>query len=144
MTYKQVKIILEGLLEDHAQIKAVKFCTASEWIKRNETPELPCALFTMTTGQFESGQKNFDVRFLFLDKTGKDGEFEIDVVSDQTEIANDMVALINQTWIHQWTTDGTASFDVILGEFEDNLSGVEVSLTIKTPNAVDTCAIPTI
>jgi hypothetical protein len=98
----------------------------------------------MTTGQFESGQKNFDVRFLFLDKTGKDGEFEIDVVSDQTEIANDMVALINQTWIHQWTTDGTASFDVILGEFEDNLSGVEVSLTIKTPNAVDTCAIPTI
>jgi hypothetical protein len=141
MTYKQVKKAIQVLLESHAMIKEVRFATPTEWINRESKPEFPCCLYAITAGSFERGYKNFNVDFWFLDQSGKEGEFELDVVSDQTEIASDIVALLKAR-AREWTIDENISFTVVLEEFEDFLSGVTFSVTIKTYNKYDTCAIP--
>lgn len=122
-------------------IKEVNFFTAKEWIKRNGDNTYPVCCYSILSGTFEPGYKNFSVQFLFLDQTGVDGEFETDVVSDQTEIANDIVALLKQH-TRSWVIDEEIGFEVLLGEFEDNLSGVQLTINIKTRNNYDTCAIP--
>ena len=96
MTYKQVKLKVQQILESHAMIKDRRFLTAKEWIKRNSDPLYPICCYSLLSGSFEPGYKNFELTLLFLDQTGVDGEFELDVVSDQTEIANDIVSLLKQ------------------------------------------------
>lgn len=142
MTYNEVKKKIENLLASHAMIRETRFCTATEWIKRNSNPELPVCCYSIFSGAFESGYKNFNVKFLFLDKTGKDGEFEMDVVSDQIEIANDIVALMRESHVTGFEVEDSVSFDVLLAEFEDILSGCQMDVNIKTLNTLDTCIIP--
>jgi hypothetical protein len=141
MTYKQVQRAVQTILQSHAMIKDVRFVTAKEWIKRDSDPLYPVCCYDIFSGSFQPGYKTFQVRFLFLDQTGMDGEYEIDVVSDQTEIANDILALVKQR-DNNWIIDTEITFEVLLGEFEDNLSGVQLTINIKTLNNYDTCAIP--
>lgn len=96
----------------------------------------------MNNGQFDPGYKVFNLQLWFLDLAGVDGEFEVDVVSDQTEIANDIVGLLKQAY-QSWEIDENISFDVVLEKFEDFLSGVQLSINLKTINTYDTCVSPT-
>lgn len=142
MTYKQIKLAIQAVLESHAMIKKVVFNTPNEWIFRESNPEFPLACFAMNAGILEAGYKNFNLQIWFLDRAGVDGEFEVDVVSDQLEIANDIAALLNQSWVNNWLIEGDFIFEVLLEKFEDFLAGVRISVNIKTVDNYDTCAIP--
>lgn len=141
MTYKQLKLAVQAILESHAMIKEVRFFTAKEWIGRESNTLYPICCYSILSGTFEPGYKDFSLQFLFLDQTGQDGEFEVDVVSDQTEIANDIVALLKKH-TNTWIIDEQIGFEVLLGEFKERLSGVQLTVNIKTRNNYDTCAIP--
>lgn len=142
MTYKQVKISVENLLNSHPQINDVRFATPREWLKLEGQNNYPVCCFAMNNGQFDPGYKVFNLQLWFLDLAGVDGEFEVDVVSDQTEIANDIVGLLKQAY-QSWEIDENISFDVVLEKFEDFLSGVQLSINLKTINTYDTCISPT-
>jgi len=144
MTYKQVKQNVQAILESHPMIRKVLFNTPTEWIYQEGSPDFPIALFSIDGGVLEPGYKTFNLSFWFLDRSGMDGEFEVDIVSDQVEIANDIVAKLKQSWINNWLIDENVSFDVIMEKFEDYLSGVKFTTTLKTANDYDTCAIPAI
>ena len=109
---------------------------------RDDQPVFPLCCFSMSTGSFEPGYKNFDLQIWFLDKAGVEGEFEVDVVSDQTEIANDIVGLLKKSWVNSWLIDDNIIFEVLLEKYEDYLSGVKIFIRLKTINNYDTCAIP--
>jgi hypothetical protein len=143
MTYKQVKEAVKTILESHAMIRDVRFATPTEWMKKETQPEYPVCCYAINTGSFEKGYKNFTVQFWFLDLAGAEGEYDVDVVSDQTEIANDIVGLLKQSHVRSWTIDETINFNCILQKFEDYISGVELTINLKTINKYDTCAIPT-
>lgn len=78
----------------------------------------------------------------FLDKSGKEGEFETDVVSDQVEIANDIISLLRQSQKRSWLMDDNISFQVISDSFEDYLAGVQLDVTLKTIDNYDACSVP--
>ena len=142
MTYKQIKLAIQEVLQNHAMIKKVVFNTPNEWIFREENPDFPLRCFSMNAGVLEPGYKTFDLQIWFLDRAGVDGEFEVDVVSDQLEIANDIAGLLKQSWVNDWLIEGDFIFEVLLEKFEDFLAGVKISATLKTVNNYDTCSIP--
>ena len=142
MTYKQVKLAVQALLENHAMIKKVMFNTPQEWMYRGENPEFPLCCFAMNGGALEPGYKVMNLQIWFLDRAGVDGEFEVDVVSDQVEIANDIVALLKQSWVNDWLIDENVIFEVLLEKFDDFISGCRIDVILKTQNDYDTCAIP--
>lgn len=142
MTYKQIKLAIQAVLQNHAMIKKVVFNTPNEWIFREENPEFPLCCFSMNAGVLEPGYKTFDLQIWFLDRAGVDGEFEVDVVSDQLEIANDIAGLLKQSWVNDWLIEGDFIFEVLLEKFEDFLAGVKISATLKTVNNYDTCSVP--
>lgn len=142
MTYKQTKEAVQAILENHAMIKRVIFNSPLEWMFANEQPEFPICCFTINNGSFEKGYKNFTLTIWFLDKSGKEGEFETDVVSDQVEIANDIVSLLRQSQKRSWLMDDNISFQVISDSFEDYLAGVQLDVTLKTIDNYDACSVP--
>lgn len=142
MTYKQVKIAVQTLLNSHPQINDVRFATAQEWLKTEGNNDYPVCCFAINNGNLEPGYKVFSVQFWFMDLSGKDAEFELDVVSDQTEIANDIVGLL-KGHTQPWEIDESISFQVLLHKFEDYLSGVQLTVNLKIANTYDTCISPT-
>lgn len=78
----------------------------------------------------------------FLDLGGKEGEMELDVVSDQLEIGNDIVSLLRQSHVRDWLTDLPVSFETISDALEDYICGVRFDVTLKTVNKYDACSIP--
>lgn len=141
MTYKKLRNEITAILESHAQIKQVRFSSPLNWIFKNEFPEFPVACFNFETGDLEKGYVNYNLRMWFIDKAGQDGEFDDDVISDQLEIAKDIFTLIRQSHIRDWIAED-ATFTVLSEKFEDFLSGVELSLTLKVFNNYDSCDIP--
>lgn len=144
MTYQKLTEELRLVLESHAQIRKVIFDTPQEWMFKGQKPDLPIACYRINSGSFEPGQKIFNVDFWFLDKSGRDGEFDIEVSSDMTEVANDIVAMLKQSHIRDWTVGENVQFSIINDSFEDYLSGCRLTVQIKTVNKYDACSIPII
>lgn len=125
-------------------IKKVIYNTPQEWMFAKDQPEFPICCFVVNNGSFETGYKNFNARFWFLDKAGKEAEFEEEVASDQVEIANDIYALLRQSHLRDWVVGDNVTFEVIADSFEDYLAGVDLTATLKTLNNYDACSIPVV
>lgn len=141
MTYKKLKNEIQALLEDHAMIKQVRFSSPLEWLYKDQKPEFPLCCFTLDTGNFEAGYINHDLKIWFLDQAGQEGEFDTEVISDQMGIAVDVYSWLKQSHLREWITN-TASYVVVSEKFDDYLSGIELSLTLKVFQNYDTCIIP--
>lgn len=122
-------------------IKEVRFSSPLEWMYRNEKPEFPLCCFRLETGTLEAGYTLYDFRIWFLDLSGREGQFDDDVISDQLETAKDIWSLLKQSQVREWLAEN-ANFTLLTEKFEDYISGVELSLQIKVFNQYDTCDIP--
>lgn len=143
MGYQALKISIGNLLKSHQQIKSVQFNTPSEWIKRNGQPEYGLACYALNSGRWQSGMRVYNLTLWFLDLSGREGEFSLEVENDQLEIANDIVALIrNPENYDYWMEGDTANFTIIQEQFEDFLSGCEVTMEIGVSEAFDRCQVP--
>jgi hypothetical protein len=75
-----------------------------------------------------------------LDKSGVEGEFETDVISDQHQIANDIIAQLRKDFTI--SIDTNITWNAISEKFEDYLSGVEFTITISTTDQYQLCSLP--
>jgi hypothetical protein len=142
MTLKQTKNQVQQLLQSHAMIRRVIYNTPQEWMFAEQQPEYPLACFWIGAGSLEQGFKNFNVTMWFLDIAGKEGIHELDVVSDQVEIANDIVALLRQSHLRSWQIDDNIQLEIISDALEDYIAGVRLEVNIKTINRYDACSVP--
>lgn len=144
MTYNQLITTITSLLQSHAMIKTVKHATPKEWLLRDEQPVYPIACFSINSGSINIGREQiFNVQFFFLDKSGKEAEFENDVISDQVQIASDIVSLM-RTGRNSYSIDENITFNAISDKYEDYLAGVELTINISTQNEFTGCDVPTL
>lgn len=142
MTYNQLITTLQSLLESHAMIKTAKNVTPREWLLRDEQPVYPIACYSINSGSINKGREQiFNVQFFFLDKSGKDAEFESDVLSDQMQIASDILSLM-RTGRKDYSIDDNVSFNAISDKYEDYLAGIEYTINISTQNEFTGCNVP--
>lgn len=141
MTYNQIVNRLQSLLETHPMINAVRFATPTEWLAWNEEPILPVTLFSIATGNINSGREiTFQVQMWFLDKSGVEGEFETDVISDQHQIAGDIILTLRQD--RTLVIDSNIGWNAVSEKFEDYLSGVTLTFSISTIGEFNACDFP--
>jgi len=144
MTYNQLITTIQSLLQSHAMIKTAKNVTPKEWLLRDEQPIYPIATFSVNSGSINKGREQvYNVQFFFLDKSGKEAEFETDVISDQMQTASDIISLM-RGGRNSYTIDDNISFNAISDKYEDFLAGVELTINISTQNEFTGCDVPTL
>lgn len=122
-------------------IKSVRNATPQEWLGFEEMPVMPVALFNINNGQLNAGRDLvYSIQFWFLDKSGKDGENEQQVISDQHQLANDLVMALRQD--RTLTIDANVRWDAISEKFEDYLTGVTITFNIFTTGQFNNCDFP--
>jgi hypothetical protein len=141
MTYNQVINKIQTLLESHPMINTARFDTPAEWLAYNEQPVYPAALFNINTGQLNAGRDMFfNIEFWFIDKSGVEGEFMQEVISDQHQIANDIVMSLRQD--KDISVDTSITWTAISEKFEDYLSGVTLAFNISATGKFSNCDFP--
>jgi len=142
MTYNQLITTITSLLESHSMIETAKHTTPKEWLLRDEQPVYPIACFSINSGTMNIGREQvFSVQFFFLDKSGKEAEFENDVISDQIQIGSDILSLM-RTGRNSYSIDDNVSFNAISDKYEDYLAGIEYTINISTQNEFTGCNVP--
>ena len=142
MTYNQLITTIQSLLQSHAMIKTAKYITPKEWLLRDEQPVYPIACFSINSGSINKGREQvYNVQFFFLDKSGKEAEFENYVISDQLQIASDIISLM-RGGRNNYTIDDNLSYNGISDKYEDYLAGIEVTINFTTQNEFTGCDTP--
>lgn len=85
----------------------------------------------------------YNVQFFFLDKSGAEMEFEQDVISDQWQIAEDIIQMIRSTK-RDYYIDDNITINAISDKYEDYLAGVEFTANIYNQRDFDACDAPII
>jgi hypothetical protein len=123
-------------------IKTAKYATPKEWLLRDEQPVYPIACFSINSGSLNLGREQiYNVQFFFLDKSGQEAEYEEDVISDQVQIASDILSLM-RTGRNNYSIDDNVTFNAISDKYEDYLAGVELTINISTQNQFTGCDVP--
>jgi len=123
-------------------IQTAKHTTPKEWLLRDEQPIYPIACFSVNSGTMNIGREQvFSVQFFFLDKSGKEAEFENDVISDQIQTGSDILSLM-RTGRNSYSIDDNVSFNAISDKYEDYLAGIEYTINISTQNEFTGCNVP--
>ena len=142
MTYNQLITTIQSLLQSHAMIKTAKNVTPKEWLLKDEQPVFPIATYSVNSGSINKGREQvYNVQFFFLDKSGKEGEYETDVISDQMQTASDIISLM-RGGRNIYTIDDNISFNAISDKYEDFLAGIELTINISTQNEFTGCDVP--
>ena len=123
-------------------IETAKNVTPREWLLRDEQVVYPIACFSVNSGSMNIGREQvFNIQFFFLDKSGKEAEFESDVISDQMQTASDILSLM-RTGRKDYSIDDNVSFNAISDKYEDYLAGIEYTINISTQNEFTGCNVP--
>lgn len=141
MTYNQVLNELQTICEGHAMVKSVKNETPVEWINRNSIPDFPCVNYSINSGSYGLGREvTYRIDLWILDKSGNDGEFESEVISDTHKIGGDIVHNMMQQF--KSYSIGNVNWIALSEKFEDYLSGVKLTIDLSAMAQYGACDIP--
>ena len=140
MTYNQLISAIQTVLESHPLIKGVKETTPQEWLMKESQPDFPVCCFNLLSLTSEKAYQEWNVQFFFLDKSGAEGEFQRDVISDQNEIAQDILERLRNNG-EGYTIEGSTEIVFIQDKYEDYLAGVSFIVKIQTTRTVSGCEI---
>ena len=144
MTYNQVVTEINNILSSHSMIKTVKFASPVEWLNWDSQPTFPLACYAINSGGLNAGREQvYTINLWFLDKSGKEGEFETEVTSDQHSILADIISKM-RSQSQTYTIDTAIRWDAISEKFEDFLSGVQCTINLSVVSKFDACNMPTI
>ena len=102
----------------------------------------PLASFAINRGGLNAGrEQTYSIEMWFLDKSGVEGEFETDVVSDMHSVAADIISTLRKG-SNPYVIDAQISWDAVSEKFEDYLSGVFLTFNLSVVSAYDACSMP--
>ena len=142
MTYNQVVKEIQTLLESHKMLHTVKFSAPVEWLNWDNQPVFPLGSFAINRGGLNAGrEQTYQIEMWFLDKSGVEGEFETDVVSDMHSVAADIISTLRKG-SNPYVIDAQISWDAVSEKFEDYLSGVFLTFNLSVVSKFDACSMP--
>jgi len=141
MTLNQVVTALETIATNHQQINSFGF--GDIWEQNSSgTIYYPQMFVEIESSNIAAKKLNLTMRFYFMDVV-KNGEVnENEVLSDQLEIAKDVIAQLQHN-DYDWIFDAE---NVPMQDFTENLTdsvaGWSADITLEVPYTFDRCAIP--
>jgi hypothetical protein len=150
ITYNNIISVFEDIASRHYQIKTFK--VGDQWEEDANTVEYPMLVVNPTSAYMQRagddmGYATFEISMnvLISDQVYKGEENENDVVSDTLQMIQDIIVEFNK---HPYYTNsrfdvvGDLNFIPFTERNDDEVSGWEVGMTLRTPNIRNFCGIP--
>ncbi len=142
MTYKQIVQLLTTTASSHRMIKDVRNATPIQWIYENGQPNFPLFMFMLENVQHNKGRERiYQITLWLLDKSGMEGKYDTEVVSDSIETMADIVNKL-RLGSNTYTIDDSITFEPIMDKYEDYLSGVTCTFSLTVNSKFDFCDAP--
>ena len=142
MTYNQVIAEIKTLLQSHPMINSVKYGNPLDWMYQDDQPDFPLAVYAIGTGSLNVGREiTFNITLYFFDKSGREQEFETEVLNDQISILNDIISKLRQRKTKYLIAD-SVSWSAIQEKHEDYLSGVTTTFELSVVSDFGACDFP--
>lgn len=133
IAHKQVRNFYFGLPSDFLKDKTTKY--ASSFLQ--DAP----GVIDITGKQITFGFKLFLLDLVHVSQDAKANE--LDVQSDMTSVALDLMAEMNHSSYNDWKVSISNPLTLVREEFDDLVAGAVVDFSVSVPYPLDTCVVPT-
>lgn len=146
-TLNQIFRDLNTFAEEHGQVGEFLFKDPLELLNDKEAnfPVIDAVLRPSRFGGAGPIEVSFTFDFYFMDLVQKDLSNEQEVLSDQAQIAMDLIAYLNNpTFDDKFTVATDGSLVPFYEKGDNEMTGWTLSLIFKVLDLRDRCAIPTV
>jgi hypothetical protein len=142
MTLNQVVATITNLASAHEQIKSVYFGEISDYLSRGTENIYPSLFFDLTGGQIQEKSVVLNFSLYFFDRMLPEDTNETEVLSDQLEICQDIIAQLRYNNF-EFDEGLSATLSFFTEDTPDLLAGVRADITIELPYTANRCVVPT-
>lgn len=140
-TLNQIVQTITNLANAHKQIKSVYFGEISDYLSRGTENIYPSLFFDLTGGSVASRSVTLSFSLYFFDRMLPEDTNETEVLSDQLEICQDIIAQLRHN-----NFDFDEAENITLSFFTEDtpelLAGVRADITLELSNVADRCQVP--
>ncbi len=140
MTLNQLVAAIQSLGDNHALIKKTFQGTIVDFLSTENL--YPAMLFDVTGAAINGSQQSIDFEIYFMDRVAQDASNEMEILSDQLQTAQDIIAQMRNQLLEYEIADNVP-ITFFVDDTGDVLGGVRCDITINLGYIADRCAVPT-
>lgn len=140
MTLNQLVAAIQSLGDNHALIKKTFQGTIVDFLSTENL--YPAMLFDVTGASITGSQISVDFEVFFMDRVAQDTSNEMDILSDQLQTAQDIIAQMRNQ-LNEYEIADNVPITFFVDDTGDVLGGVRCDITINLGYIADRCAVPT-
>ncbi len=142
MTLNQVVTTITNVANAHEQIKSVYFGDLSNYLSRGTENIYPSLFFDLTGAQILEKSLTLNFSLYFFDRKLPEDTNETEVLSDQLEICQDIIAQLRYNNF-EFDEGLSATLNFFTEDTPDLLAGVRADITLELPYTANRCVVPT-
>jgi hypothetical protein len=139
-TLNQVIKQFREIAKNHKQINTFGFGLFPE-LGKSEAIEYPLMWTVQKPSSINGNDLTLFYEFIFADLVHKDLSNKDEVLSDQQLTALDVLAQLQHP-SYEWECSQSASFETFEGRWDDEVTGIVMSISVVISNPYNRCAIP--
>lgn len=140
MTLNQLVAAIQSLGDNHALIKKTFQGTIVDFLSTENL--YPAMLFDVTGANINGSQISVDFEVFFMDRVAQDNSNEMEILSDQLQTAQDIIAQMRNQ-LNEYDIADNVPMTFFVDDTGDVLGGVRCDITINLGYIADRCAVPT-
>ena len=141
LTLNQIVKTINSLANAHKQIKSVYFGDIADYLSRGVENVYPSLYYDLTGGSVQERGVTLNFSLYFFDRMLPEDTNETEVLSDQLEICQDIIA---QLRYNNWEFDEglNATLTFFTEDTPELLAGVRADITLELPFIANRCQVP--
>lgn len=144
MTLQTVVNRILDLGRSHAMLKSVYLGDPWELeSQQSGATKYACLLVQLTGVRFRPGATRVDFAFYYMDQVLAEESNELAVLSDMTQVAQDIYAWMRDPVYNDWTVSDENTGQYFTENFESMVAGIRVDMAVIFDDEGDRCAVPT-
>jgi hypothetical protein len=139
MTLNQLVAAIQSLGDNHALIKYTFQGTIIDFLTTENL--YPAMLFDVTGASINGSEQSINFELYFMDRVAQDLSNEMEILSDQLQTAQDIIAQMRNQLLEYELADNV-QITFFTDDTGDALGGVRCDITINLGYISDRCAVP--
>lgn len=142
MTLNQIIAKIEEIGNAHQQIKTTFYGSAFDLLSKGSDVLYPAFIFDLGTANVSGKNLSISFSMFFMDRMLPEETNFQDVLSDQLQIAQDIIAQLSYNDF-EFTLEQTATLNSFMESTPDSLAGWQTDITLDLPYIYNRCEVPT-
>ena len=141
LTLNQVVAQIKQIAEAHQQINTVFYGDFDEFLGMSADNVYPAMYFDVTSASISGRNLDLNLSLFFFDRMLPEKSNELEAVSDQLNIAQDIIAQLRFNEFDFEMQEST-QLTFITEDTPDNLVAVKADIVVELPFTADRCQVP--